>query len=75
MRMVLDSPKTPLFPMTILLLPVVMFRPALNPIPILFEPLVLLVNDEAPAPCYYRRCYCVMTNFHRRVVIAGGVAT
>ena len=42
MRMVFESPATPWLPISILLLPVVRFTPALLPIAILDEPVLFL---------------------------------
>ena len=44
MRIVLDSPKKPALPMSILLLPVVRLMPALEPMAMLDEPVELLLS-------------------------------
>jgi len=47
-RMVLDSPATPGLPMSMLLLPVVRFIPALTPTAMLFEPVLLFRSASEP---------------------------
>src|SRR5438477_12838587 len=47
-RILADSPATPLWPISMLLLPVVRLLPALYPREMLEEPLVLLEREKAP---------------------------
>jgi len=48
MRIVLASAATPAFPISISLLPVVRFSPALEPMAILDEPVILLARALVP---------------------------
>ena len=49
MRILLDSPTTPAFPIWILKLPVVRFAPALEPSAMLLLPVVLAKSALAPS--------------------------
>jgi len=51
-RMVLDSPATPLFPISMLLSPVVRLDPACAPIAVLLLPVVLAFNASVPKPAF-----------------------
>jgi hypothetical protein len=49
MRILPDSPATPALPISMLLLPVVKFKPALKPIAMLLLPVVLLTSASTPS--------------------------